>query len=88
MIVLGAEEGKLPGYSGSAGVLTDQERVTLRELGVPLTGGAMEGVQAEFRGNLRLLLRCHGVGERVLLRRPAVLLSTAACASLRAGNSR
>ena len=48
MIVLGAEEGKLPGYSGSAGVLTDQERVTLRELGVPLTGGAMEGVQAEF----------------------------------------
>ena len=48
LIVLGAEEGKLPGYSGSAGVLTDQERVTLRELGVPLTGGAMEGVQAEF----------------------------------------
>jgi len=33
LIVLGAEEGKLPGYSGSAGVLTDQERVTLRELG-------------------------------------------------------
>ena len=48
LIVLGAEEGKLPGYSGSAGVLTDQERVALRELGVPLTGGAMEGVQAEF----------------------------------------
>ena len=48
LIVLGAEEGKLPGYTGSAGVLTDQERVTLRELGVPLTGGAMEGVQAEF----------------------------------------
>ncbi|MDD5864579.1 MAG: PD-(D/E)XK nuclease family protein [Firmicutes bacterium] len=48
LIVLGAEEGKLPGYTGSSGVLTDQERVTLRELGVPLTGGAMEGVQAEF----------------------------------------
>ena len=48
LIVLGAEEGKLPGYSGSAGVLTDQERVILRELGVPLTGGAMEGIQAEF----------------------------------------
>lgn len=48
LIVLGAEEGKLPGYSGSTGVLTDQERVTLRQLGVPLTGGAMEGVQAEF----------------------------------------
>ena len=48
LIVLGCEEGKLPGYSGSAGILTDQERVALREMGVPLTGGAMEGIQAEF----------------------------------------
>ena len=48
LIVLGAEEGKLPGYTGSSGVLTDQERVALREMGVPLTGGAMEGIQAEF----------------------------------------
>jgi len=48
LIVLGAEEGKLPGYTGSAGVLTDQERVALRQMGVPLTGGAMEGIQAEF----------------------------------------
>ena len=48
LIVLGAQEGNLPGYTGSNGVLTDQERVALRELGVPLTGGAMEGIQAEF----------------------------------------
>ncbi len=48
LIVLGAQEGNLPGYSGSSGVLTDQERVTLRQLGVPLTGGALEGIQAEF----------------------------------------
>lgn len=48
LILLGAEEGKLPGYTGSTGVLTDQERVELRQLGVPLTGGAMEGIQAEF----------------------------------------
>ena len=48
LIVLGAQEGNLPRYSGSAGVLTDQERVMLRSLGVPLTGGAMEGIQAEF----------------------------------------
>jgi len=48
LIVLGCQEGNLPGYSGSSGVLTDQERVALRELGVPLTGGAMEGIQAEF----------------------------------------
>ena len=48
LIVLGAKEGSLPGYSGTTGVLTDQERVKLRELGVPLTGGNMEGIQAEF----------------------------------------
>lgn len=48
LILLGAEEGHLPGYSGSKGVLTDQERVTLREMGVPLTGGSLEGIQAEF----------------------------------------
>ena len=48
LIVLGAQEGNLPRYSGSSGVLTDQERVALRNLGVPLTGGAMEGIQAEF----------------------------------------
>ena len=48
LIVLGAAEGALPGYGGSAGLLSDTERVALRELGVPLTGGAMEGIQAEF----------------------------------------
>lgn len=48
LIVLGAEEGSLPGYGGASGVLTDQERVKLRSLGVPLTGGALEGLQAEF----------------------------------------
>ncbi len=48
LILLGAQEGLLPGYGGSSGILTDQERVTLRQLGVPLTGGSMEGLQAEF----------------------------------------
>ena len=48
LLVLGVAEGSLPGYAGAAGVLTDQERVALRKLGVPLTGGAMEGIQAEF----------------------------------------
>ena len=48
LFVLGAVEGSLPGYGGATGVLTDQERTTLRKLGVPLTGGAMEGIQAEF----------------------------------------
>ncbi len=48
LLVLGAQEGKLPGYTGSTGVLTDQERVALREMGVPLTGGSLEGIQAEF----------------------------------------
>jgi ATP-dependent helicase/nuclease subunit B len=48
LILLGAEEGKLPGYGGAKGLLTDQERTALRALGVPLTGGAIEGLQAEF----------------------------------------
>ena len=48
LILLGADEGSLPGYGGAKGLLTDQERVTLRRLGVPLTGGAMDGLQAEF----------------------------------------
>ena len=48
LIVLGAKEGFLPGYTGTTGVLTDQERVALRKLGVPLTGGNLEGIQAEF----------------------------------------
>ena len=48
LLVLGALEGSLPGYGGSVGVLTDQERVALRQIGVPLTGGAMEGLLAEF----------------------------------------
>lgn len=48
LLVLGATEGALPGYCGSTGLLTDQERVALRDMGVPLTGGAVEGLQAEF----------------------------------------
>ena len=48
LILLGAEEGKLPTYGGSAGVLTEQERLALRKLGIPLTGGSLEGIQAEF----------------------------------------
>ena len=48
LLVLGASEGNLPAYGGSTGVLSDAERTALRKLGVPLTGGAMEGVAAEF----------------------------------------
>lgn len=48
LLVLGANEGSLPGYGGTNGVLTDQERIALRGLDVPLTGGALEGIQAEF----------------------------------------
>lgn len=48
LFVLGALEGALPGYSGAAGVLTDQERAILRQMGVPLNGGAMEGLQTAF----------------------------------------
>jgi ATP-dependent helicase/nuclease subunit B len=48
LFVLGAEEGSFPAYAGSSGILSDRERVALRQLGVPLTGGADEGLMAEF----------------------------------------
>jgi len=48
LIILGANEGNFPGYGATSGVLTDQERKTLRMLGIPLTGGASEGLEIEF----------------------------------------
>ncbi len=48
LILLGADEGCLPGYGGAAGIFNDQERVQLRSWGLPLTGGAVDGLQAEF----------------------------------------
>ena len=67
LIVLGATEGTLPGYAGSAGLLSDQERVALRKLGVPLTGGAMEGIQEEFAEIYGVFC---GAGSSVLLTCP------------------
>lgn len=48
LFLVGAVEGSLPSYHSGAGLLTDQERVTLRDLNVPLTGGALEGIQEGF----------------------------------------
>ena len=48
LFVLGAVEGALPGYGTSAGVLTDQDRSVLRDIGVPLNGGAVESLQNTF----------------------------------------
>ncbi len=48
LFVLGASEGLLPAYGESQGLLTDQERVALRSLDVPITGGALEAIQASF----------------------------------------
>ena len=48
LILMGATEGALPGYGAGAGILNDQERAALRKIGVPLTGGAMDGLQSEF----------------------------------------
>lgn len=48
LFVLGATEGNFPAFGGVSGVLTDMERDQLRVLGLPLTGGAMDGLQIEF----------------------------------------
>ncbi len=48
LFVLGVTEGDMPGYSGSSGILNDWERTALRQMGIPLTGGAIDGIYAEF----------------------------------------
>ncbi len=48
LLVLGAQEGVLPAYSAASGVLSDQERNALKGMGLPLTKGAMEGMQTAF----------------------------------------
>ena len=70
LILLGGQEGNLPGYTGSTGLLTDQERDILRKLDVPLTGGSLEGIQAEFAeiygcfcGAMETVTVCYSVGQ-------------------------
>ncbi len=48
LLVLGANEGVFPKYASTSGILSDRERKQLRNLGVPLTGGADEGLEIEF----------------------------------------
>lgn len=48
LFVIGAAEGKFPGYGAATGVLSDYERDALRKMGVPLTGGASDGLEIEF----------------------------------------
>lgn len=48
LVVIGAAEGKFPGYGATSGVLSDPERKALRKMGIPLTGGASEGLEIEF----------------------------------------
>ena len=86
LIVLGALEGLLPGYGGSKGVLTDQERVALRQMGVPLTGGSMEGLQAEFSeiygvfcGATESILVCCPAGQPSYIFKRLCALSKDAC---------
>jgi len=67
LFILGACEGSLPGYTGAEGILSDQERETLRKVGVTLTGGAMDGVLAEFAEIYGVLC---GASESVTLSYP------------------
>lgn len=46
--VLGAKEGAFPSYSASGGLLTDRERIALREIGVPISGASLDKLQAEL----------------------------------------
>ncbi len=48
LVVLGAAEGVMPGYGGANGVLSEQERLTLQNLGFMLNKGSMDGLESEF----------------------------------------
>jgi len=48
LIVLGATDDRLPGGATGSGVLSDAERQTLREAGLPLMGGADERLSREL----------------------------------------
>ena len=48
LILLGAEEGKLPGYGAASGVLTQTEREKLLALGLGLTGDQNWSLQQDF----------------------------------------
>lgn len=48
LFVLGALEGTLPAFSTTSGVLNDQDRNSLRKLGVPVNGGSEDNLQVDF----------------------------------------
>lgn len=48
LFAMGCVEGAFPGYNGSTGLFTDRERDQLRTLDLQLTGGALDGIQAEY----------------------------------------
>lgn len=48
LLVIGALEGTLPGYSSSCGLLTEQDRTVLRDVGLHLNGGSAEVLQGQF----------------------------------------
>ncbi len=81
LFILGASEGSFPGYASAAGVLTDQERMELRNMGVPLTGGADDGLKAEFSdiygvfcgAEETVFLSCSGAQPSYILRRLCTL---------------
>ena len=82
LILLGGQEGNLPGYTGSTGLLTDQERDILRKLDVPLTGGSLEGIQAEFAeiygvfcGAMESVTVCYSTAQPSFITRRLVIMA-------------
>lgn len=48
LFVLGALEGTLPGFSATSGILNDQDRTSLRKLGLPVNGGSADNLQVDY----------------------------------------
>jgi len=68
LFVLGALEGCLPGFSATDGVLSDQERGSLRKLGVPVNGGSADNLQVDFAEIYGVF---NGARESIMVTRPA-----------------
>ncbi len=68
LFVLGAAEGAFPAYPSSSGVLSEQERSIVRNMGIPLNAGAADTLQVDFAEIYNLLC---GVENGVYVSCPA-----------------
>lgn len=82
LYVLGAREGNMPRFGISGGLLSDKERIALRKIGIPISGAALDKLQAElsdiyclFCGAEESITVCNSGGEAAAIARRLAELS-------------